>query len=169
MKNNGNHIGFIPAGVKPMKTFSERFEKHFHVPKHLRNVSADLIDTVNDWHFAMLNDTERNDFYYDLLSRSIIPGKTKVVEIGCGSGILSLMAATLGAKSVLAIEGSKELANLARKNIQNNNCQDKVRVVQRMSTEVSAADFPEFLPADILVSEIFGTLLLGGKCFGLHS
>ena len=161
MQKNNSQIGFVPAGVRSSKKFGERFERHFFVPKHLRNVSADLVDTVNDWHFAMLNDTDRNNFYYSILSRAIIPGKTKVLEIGAGSGILSLMAALLGAKSVLAIEGSSDLANLAEQNIAKNNFQDRVRVVRSMSTKVSPRDFPEWLPADILVSEIFGTLLLG--------
>ncbi|KNH09452.1 arginine N-methyltransferase type III [Perkinsela sp. CCAP 1560/4] len=158
---NFSPIGHTPAGVKSGKSFAENFEKHFHIPNRLQNASAELVDSVNDWHFAMLNDVTRNEFYFKMLQHYIVPGQTKVAEIGAGSGILSLMAASLGAKSVIAIEGSRELCRLAQSNIEKNNLSSKVKVVNAMSIDVRTEDYPEYLPADILVSEIFGTLLLG--------
>jgi len=156
-----NGIGHTPAGVLSKKCFSRKFEKHFYVPPRLRDASGELVDSVNDWHFAMINDENRNEFYFQLLQHYIIPEKTKVIEIGAGSGILSMMAASLGAKSVLAIEGSLDMARLARINIQKSNFAYKIKVVNAMSTDVQIKDYPDFLPADVLVSEMFGTLLLG--------
>ncbi len=41
----------------------------------------------------------------------------KVVDLGCGSGILSIYASTLGAKKVLAIDNDEEACSSAKKNL----------------------------------------------------
>lgn len=48
--------------------------------------------TVPRWHFAMLNDTERNDALAGALARGIPSGAT-VLDIGSGSGLLAMAAA----------------------------------------------------------------------------
>ena len=153
--------GYVPPGQKPGRMFFRQFEPHFYVPPRLRRVNADLISSVNDYHYAMINDFGRNDFYYKLLREHIIPGETKVLEIGAGSGLLSMLASSLGAQWVLAVEGSSDLCNLARKNVAANGMTKNVHILFKMSTELSLSDFPSHQPADILVSELFGTLLLG--------
>ncbi|KAG5507489.1 hypothetical protein JIQ42_07787 [Leishmania sp. Namibia] len=139
--------------------FDYRFEQHIFVPPRLRRVPVALVEAVNDFHYAMMNDLPRNEFYYNLLKKHIVPGESGVLEIGAGSGLLSMMAAKLNAKWVVAVEGSSEMAALARSNIATNGLQDKVKVLNMLSTELSPRDLPE--PPSILVSEIFGTLLLG--------
>eukprot|EP00758_Cryptobia_borreli_P018218 Tbor_TRINITY_DN6592_c0_g1::TRINITY_DN6592_c0_g1_i1::g.7417::m.7417/K11438/PRMT7; type III protein arginine methyltransferase len=152
--------GFIPpgAGRRDRQTFSKQFDRQFVVPQRIGNAPLSLVEAVNDFHFAMMNDIPRNDFYYKLLEKHVTPD-TGVLEIGAGSGLLSMMAAKLGAKWVVAVEGSDEMAHLARENIAQNNLQDKVTVLNMLSTDLVLADLPE--RPDILVSEIFGTLLLG--------
>ncbi|CAG9568884.1 putative arginine N-methyltransferase, type III [Leishmania major strain Friedlin] len=141
------------------KDFDYRFEQHIFVPPRLRRVPAALVEAVNDFHYAMMNDLPRNEFYYNMLKKHIVPGESGVLEIGAGSGLLSMMAAKLNAKWVVAVEGSSEMASLARSNIATNRLQDKVKVLNMLSTELKPCDLPE--PPSILVSEIFGTLLLG--------
>lgn len=138
--------------------FGYRFEEGFHVPKRLFNVPRSLVEAVNDFHFAMMNDTPRNQFYYDLLKSYVTP-ETGVLEIGAGSGLLSMMAARLGAKWVVAVEGSPEMAQLARQNIRANNLQDRIVVLNMLSTELTLRHLPE--RPHVMVSEIFGTMLLG--------
>ncbi|KAG5511213.1 hypothetical protein JKF63_07155 [Porcisia hertigi] len=175
-------IGFLPPGAKypagassPHKQrqqpngasqghdrnsdFDYRFEQHIFVPPRLRRVPTALVEAVNDFHYAMMNDLPRNEFYYNLLKKHIVPGESGVLEIGAGSGLLSMMAAKLNAKWVVAVEGSSEMAALARSNIATNGLQGKIKVLNMLSTELTPRDFPE--PPSILVSEIFGTLLLG--------
>lgn len=140
-------------------SFDYRFERHVFVPPRLRRVPTALVEAVNDFHFAMMNDTPRNAFYYNLLKKHIVPGVSGVLEIGAGSGLLSMMAAQLGAKWVVAVEGSAEMAALARSNISTNNLQKQITVLNMLSTELTSKHLPA--TPDILVSEIFGTLLLG--------
>jgi len=154
-------VGFLPPGSHNHRPFQRDFDAHFYVPPRVANVHSELICAVNDFHYAMMNDINRNDFYYGMLKAAITPGETTVLEIGTGSGLLSMMAASLGAKWVLAVEGSPELSHLAKANIAKNNLSDKVTVINKMSTALRLSDMPSGQRADILVSELFGTLLLG--------
>ncbi|EAN97766.1 protein arginine n-methyltransferase 7 [Trypanosoma cruzi] len=159
-------IGFIPPGASAIQnssahyadTFMYRFPQNFPVPGRLRHAPTSLVEAVNDFHFAMMNDQPRNEFYYELLKRHVTP-ETGVLEIGAGSGLLSLMAAQLGAKWVVAVEGSAEMANLARANICANKMEHKVTVLHMLSTELTLRHLPD--RPDVMVSEILGTLLLG--------
>merc|ERR1719174_1536292 len=67
----------------------------------------------------MLNDRPRNSFYRRALAR-VVPkcGKEcSVLDVGAGSGLLSMMAAHLGAPQVVALEANSDLAALATKTI----------------------------------------------------
>lgn len=152
--------GFIPpgAGKNDRNAFQNQFDRNFDVPNRIARAPNSLVEAVNDFHYAMMNDTPRNEFYYNLLKKHVTP-ETGVLEIGAGSGLLSMMAAKLGAKWVVAVEGSKEMCALAVANVAQNKLSDKVRVLNKLSTEMTLKDLPG--KPDILVSEIFGTLLLG--------
>ena len=60
--------------------------------------------TVLDYHLSMLHDTARMDSFRRAIDASVQPGDV-VVDIGCGSGVLSFMACEAGAEKVYAIEG----------------------------------------------------------------
>ncbi|CAN1857638.1 Probable histone-arginine methyltransferase 1.3 [Linum perenne] len=81
-----------------------------------------------------------------------------VVDVGAGSGILSLFAAQAGAKHVYAIEAS-EMADYARKLIAGNpSLGERITVIKGKVEEV---ELPE--KADILISEPMGTLLVNER------
>ena len=116
----------------------DSFEGHFCVPARLQDKSADLVEAVNDFHYAMINDHPRNEFYRECLRRAIVPGESVVLEIGTGSGLLAMLAARLGARKVVAVEASRHMAALARKNIAANGLDGAITVIERLSTEVDA-------------------------------
>lgn len=56
-------------------------------------------------HERLLAERARTDVYYRAISRYVAPGDT-VIELGTGSGILSLFAARRGARKIVAIDHS---------------------------------------------------------------
>lgn len=163
---DGAAMPFVPTGgfqgrEEEGPLHGTEFEKHFWVPRRLQDKSAELISSVNDWHYPMLNDHPRNNFFRDAMKKVITP-ESCVLEIGAGSGLLSLIAASLGAKQVVAIEANYQLCQLARQIIKVNGLQGKVTVLHKMSTDVTPGQLKSHfgcLP-DVLVSELLGTLLL---------
>lgn len=59
-----------------------------------------------------------------------ITKNTNVLDVGCGSGILSITAAKLGAPSVLALDLDPVAVKVARSNIKQNNVEDRVNVIE---------------------------------------
>lgn len=77
-----------------------------------------------------------------------------MLDIGCGTGILSIFAARAGAKHVYAIENA-EIAHFAREIIHRNGLSDKITVIKGKMEEIE-------LPVkqvDIIVSEWMGYFL----------
>ena len=141
--------------------FGDNVDRSFVVPRRLRDKPYELIEAANDWHYAMMNDHPRNDFYKAALQRVITP-ESVVLEIGAGSGLLSIIAASLGAKRVVAIEANHHLARVAQEIVRRNGYEGKVHIINKMSTDVSPEELAQYggRPT-LLLSEILGTLLLG--------
>src|SRR5574337_87290 len=92
------------------------------------------------------------------LKAAIRPEKL-VFEIGAGSGLLSMMAARLGARAVVACESVPIIAETARKIVDRNGYHDTVSVLAKSSFDVEIGkDLPE--RADLLVHEIFSSELI---------
>jgi len=118
-----------------------------------------LQNLVPLWHVPMMNDTIRNEAYYAAL-REVITSKSNVLEIGTGSGLLSMMAARLGANSVTTCEAEPIIATTAKDIIEDNGLNHCIKVIAKKSTDVLIGeDLPR--QADILVSEILSSGLLG--------
>lgn len=107
----------------------------------------------------MLQDYVRTGTYYAAVIENRVDFHGRVVvDVGAGSGILSLFAAQAGAKHVYAVEAS-EMAEYARKLIAGNpSLGEKITVIQGKVEEV---ELPE--KADILISEPMGTLLVNER------
>jgi predicted RNA methylase len=100
----------------------------------------------------MLNDTSRNKFYDDAIALAA-PGKI-VVDIGTGTGILSILAARAGAKKVYAVEQDRARAEYSRAMFE--------RIGLDKVIEIVHDDFLNTnIPADIYVSETINTQIFG--------
>lgn len=75
----------------------------------------------------MLKDTVRTDAYRDFIydSKHIFNDKV-VLDVGCGTGILSMFCAKAGAKLVIAVDNS-DIIDKARENVFENGLADKVK------------------------------------------
>lgn len=101
-------------------------------------------------HQTMLADEKRTEAFYNALKESIIPGKSVVMDIGTGTGILAMMAAKLGAKRVFAIETSP-IVNLAREISRDNGFAKKIKFIKGYSSDLKLN-----IKADVIVSETIG-------------
>ncbi|KXZ55523.1 hypothetical protein GPECTOR_2g1072 [Gonium pectorale] len=83
-----------------------------------RRVDAAYFDSYSyfDIHREMLGDKPRTEAYRDALERnpSLLRG-ARVLDVGCGTGILSLFACRAGAARVVAVDGSERIAGFARR------------------------------------------------------
>lgn len=124
-------------------------------------LNSALSTLVPLWHVPMMNDAERNEAYYSALKAAITP-ESNVFEIGTGSGLLSMMAARAGARTVTTCEAEPLIAAAARRVIAGNALDARIKVVAKKSTELEVGTDME-QKADILVSEIFSSELVGER------
>ncbi len=86
------------------------------------------------------------------LEKYVTPG-CKAIDVGCGSGILGLAAAKLGAKDVLAIDLDELAVKVAKENTEKNGLTDKVRVVHGDLLE-KADEMADVIVANIIADVI---------------
>eukprot|EP00667_Euglena_gracilis_P008784 EG_transcript_8908 len=111
-------------------------------------------------HEAMLRDTVRTEGYYNAIMhhKKRFEGKV-VVDVGCGTSILSIFCAWAGAKHVYAIEASR-MSEHARNVVAENGLQDTITIVQGKVEEVDLVDRDGCpVVADIIISEWMGYFL----------
>jgi protein arginine N-methyltransferase 1 len=109
-----------------------------------------------DIHQEMLSDWVRTEAYRDSMIKNKHLFKDKIVmDIGCGTGILSMFAAKSGAKHVYAVEMA-DVYKVAQEIVKKNGFADKITILNGKVEEIE-------LPVekvDIIVSEWMGYLLL---------
>lgn len=85
-----------------------------------------------------------------------------VLDIGTGTGLLSMMAVRCGADRVTACEAFRPMIDVAHKCIDSNGMRDKIKIIEKRSTEIEVGpgkDMDE--RANVLVTEVFDTELIG--------
>lgn len=100
-------------------------------------------------HRTMIRDRVRTEAFQHAINTVVRPGDV-VLDVGAGSGILSLFAARAGAARVYAVERTP-IAGLAEQLAAANDLADTVTVIHGDVTEI---DLPE--PVDVIVSEWLG-------------
>lgn len=106
-------------------------------------------------HEEMLSDTVRTNAYKTAIFRSqdCFVGKT-VLDVGAGTGILSIFCAQAGASKVYAVEASA-VSQLARDIVKQNGMEGKIEVI---CSPVESANIPG--EVDVIVSEWMGYSLM---------
>jgi ribosomal protein L11 methyltransferase len=87
------------------------------------------------------------------LEKYVRTGST-VFDIGCGSGILSIVAAKLGASKVIGVDIGKVAIKVSQKNVVNNKVENKVEIKQGNLMEAIEEQ------ADIIVSNIVADVII---------
>ncbi|KAI3790614.1 hypothetical protein L2E82_03786 [Cichorium intybus] len=120
-------------------------------------------------HKEMISDKVRTDAYRQAIvdNPSLIKGAV-VLDVGCGTGILSLFAAQAGASMVNAVEASDKMASVASQIAKDNgllwnessNGNGVVKVVNGMVEDLIESKQIKPKSVDVLVSEWMGYCLL---------
>jgi type II protein arginine methyltransferase len=131
--------------------------ENIHVRHQMRRLGA---QQVPFWHIPMMNDVRRNDAFEAAINAALEQRPNALVlDIGTGSGLLSMMAARAGAGSVVACEVVPIIADMAQQIVAENGYANRIKIVAAPSTDLEVgAQLPA--PADILVSEILSSDLL---------
>eukprot|EP00466_Bigelowiella_natans_P012146 jgi/Bigna1/68852/fgenesh1_pg.7_\ len=122
----------------------------------MKNGDADAADVVKATApDGMLVDTIRMEKYMEAIMANKDSFRDKVViDIGAGTGILSIWAAKAGASHVYAVEAT-EMALYARRLVKANGLAKAITVIQGKAEEVKLD-----VKADIIISEWMGCFLL---------
>ncbi|KIO25717.1 hypothetical protein M407DRAFT_75351 [Tulasnella calospora MUT 4182] len=109
----------------------------------------------NDIHATMIQDTVRTTSYSKfILSNPMIFRGAVVMDVGCGTGILSMFAARAGARKVIAIDAS-DVVTKAKQNIKDNGFEDVITVIRGKVENLES--LPDDLPyVDVIISEWMG-------------
>jgi len=108
-------------------------------------------------HHEMLSDSARTEAYRNAIYNNINQIKDKhVLDLGCGTGILSMFCAKAGAKSVTGVDMS-DIIHSTRDIIRENNFEDVITLVKGRLEDVKDLKGKKF---DVLVSEWMGYFLL---------
>ena len=156
-----NNLGVIHRNEKRIEQAIEAFRRAIALNPNFSQAKANLRaayrDVVPGWHFAMMDDKDRNDAYEAAIRRAA-PGRY-VLDIGCGAGLLSMIAARAGAAHVTACEAVGVIAERAREIVARNGLASRVTVIGKPSQQLEMGkDLPN--RADVLVTETFSSGLI---------
>ena len=104
----------------------------------------------------MIEDRVRMNAYAEALRAVVRPGD-RVLDIGAGTGIFSLIACTLGAGEVVALDPNPAI-HVARRILASNGFANRARCVQALSKDFVSED-----RFDVIVSDMRGVLPLYGR------
>lgn len=109
-------------------------------------------------HEEMLKDEIRTSTYRKAIEWNAHLFQDKVVmDVGCGTGILSMFAAKAGAKCVIAVDCSN-IVDLAKKIVEENKLTHKIVVVKSKIEDIKSLP-RDFQEVDIIISEWMGYCL----------
>ncbi|XP_054633188.1 protein arginine N-methyltransferase 7 [Dunckerocampus dactyliophorus] len=115
----------------------------------------------------MLHDHDRNEKYYQGIRAAVARVQARgekviVLDIGTGTGLLSMMAVTAGADFCYAVEVFKPMADAARCIVAKNGFADKIKIIDKHSTDITVGPGEDMeVKANVLVTELFDTELIG--------
>lgn len=114
-------------------------------------------------HLVLLQDTLRVGAYHQAIKASARPGRRVAVDVGGGSGVLSLCALKCGYEKVYYIEPSRKMAHYAAHNFARNGFADRAVILNSTLEAVDLAQIAE--PIDLIVTETISSLFLGFGCW----
>lgn len=129
---------------------------------------------VPRWHYDMILDTERNRAYNEAIQKAVASRKSSAygqkvhcLDMGAGSGLLSMMAARAGSDYTYAAEVSAHMCDVAEECTIMNGFLDKILVLDRDVRRMDVLRKPDGTPpelqrpVDLAIFEVFDSGLIG--------
>ena len=153
-----SRISLLESKLEHMqKAYIELLEKSDEPNSAIDSVNKSYFDSYADYsiHSEMLKDKVRTEAYRDYIyqNKELFSGMA-VLDVGCGTGILSMFCAKAGAISVTAVDNSRIIEKskqIIRKN-------DLSSVIEIVEGQIEDLEFDKKF--DVIVSEWMGYALL---------
>lgn len=141
LKDIGNPYGDLILNLVDDEDFAESWKKYYKPIKIGKRIiikptwedyQAEVDDLIIELDPGMAFGTGTHETTYMCLEalESIVKPNDHIYDIGCGSGILGIAAAKLGAEKVIGIDIDPVCIDVSKENIKINNVEDKVQVYQ---------------------------------------
>jgi hypothetical protein len=110
-------------------------------------------------HLVLLEDATRLGAYFAAIDAAARAGARKLLEIGGGTGILSLYALKAGFDSAIVFEPSKKIANYARHVFASNGVAERVTIIEEVFETFDHASLP--FDIDLVLTETISSIVVG--------
>ena len=114
-----------------------------------------------DYHRAVIGDEIRLDAQVRAIEETVKPGDV-VVDLGAGTGVLSLFAARAGARRVYAVE-RHDIIQVAREVVRANGFEG---VIECMQVDATTIELPE--EVDVVMGDVIGVLGIDGNILAIY-
>jgi hypothetical protein len=138
------------ANQQYLQTALEAFT-HDPSPKNLDILRQLSFNNFPNWHFPMMQDQARLNFYQKCFEGKL-NGKV-VLDVGAGGGLLSALAVQLGAKKIYAIERHPTLCTILKVIFAEQIKSGVFTLIEKDTQDLTQSDFKE--SPEVLIHEIF--------------
>ncbi|MEL4887309.1 50S ribosomal protein L11 methyltransferase [Pectobacterium betavasculorum] len=143
----------VTSPEQPLSTSPDKDKPmHYMAEQVWTPFSESVLGWDDAFHDLMLNDRLRMRAYRQAIFEVIRPGD-RVIDLGTGTGILSLWALEAGAAQVVGIEMNTAILELAVRRLEQAGFGDRFVPINRLSYDIELDE-----RADVLISEIMGNI-----------
>jgi ribosomal protein L11 methyltransferase len=151
--------------------WAEAWKEHFHVERFGERMVVvpswraydpapdDVILTLDPGMAFGTGQHETTRMCLEAVERAVRPG-VRVLDVGCGSGILSLAAAKLGAAGVVALDIDQMCVRVAKENARANGVASIVTVAQGSAGDAWPSDCARPVEFDVVVANIITRVIV---------
>jgi ribosomal protein L11 methyltransferase len=163
LETGEGYAGFSEIDEEDWSTAWKKYYKPFHISNHIvikpsweeyEEAADDMVIEMDPGMAFGTGTHETTRLCGQYLAEYVKPGD-KVLDVGCGTGILAIIAAKLGAEHVEAVDIDEIAVRVAKENCSINGVQDKVSVSRGILSDVVQRE------NDIAVANIIADVIVG--------
>ena len=151
------------------QNWMEAWKEHFHpipvgeklmiIPAWIENPDETRIPIAIDPNMAFGTGTHPTTQLCMCLLEKYAASGQRMIDVGCGSGILSIAAIKLGMSAAEAVDIEADSVNATRENAQRNGVADRITVGQGSVSNILAGEYP-FTQAPLMLVNILAPIII---------